>query len=262
LHEPVVSDALEIVRPSRRLARFVDEVRVLRPVHAGRMKVERIPDGSASLLLRRLGRDTGDLSVAGPRTRALFKTAPPAELAILFRFPPGAAQPLFGVPLSALTDRIVHLEELWKGDATRLLEASLSAPSADAALAAIEDAIWRRAIENEERASVRLARRAMRRLADHAGSLRVDRVASDLGVTDRHLRRAFQDAVGLGPKEVARMIRLHRALALLSPDACFSEVAADAGYYDQSHLVAEFRELLGFTPSAWLRRSPDPALQW
>src|SRR5258708_8290071 len=79
-----------------------------------------------------------------------------------------------------------------------------------------------------------------------------------LGVTARHLRRAFTESVGIGPKEFARTVRLQRAVqtaAATSND--WGQIAADAGYYDQAHLISDFRELVGLTPGAFVKRGGD-----
>ncbi|MCA9516791.1 MAG: AraC family transcriptional regulator, partial [Myxococcales bacterium] len=70
----------------------------------------------------------------------------------------------------------------------------------------------------------------------------------------RHLRRAFSDCVGVGPRDFARATRLQRALRLAANAPSWGEVAAAAGYYDQAHLNGEFRDLLGLTPSAFAAR--------
>ena len=40
--------------------------------------------------------------------------------------------------------------------------------------------------------------------------VRVESVAERLGVTARHLRRAFTESAGIGPKELARSVRYQR----------------------------------------------------
>jgi transcriptional regulator GlxA family with amidase domain len=59
----------------------------------------------------------------------------------------------------------------------------------------------------------------------------------------RQLRRRFQVAAGLSPKAYARVVRLHHAMALARasdvPD--WAEIAVRSGFYDQPHLLAEFR---------------------
>jgi AraC-like DNA-binding protein len=104
-----------------------------------------------------------------------------------------------------------------------------------------------------EPAAARLACRATRLVATQADlglPVRMTAVAAELGVSLRHLRRAFAEAVGLAPKQYARVARLHRALGA---EGDWSQRARLAGYYDQAHLVGEFRALLGATPEAYAR---------
>ena len=83
----------------------------------------------------------------------------------------------------------------------------------------------------------------------------MESVAERLGVTARHLRRAFSEHIGIGPKEFARTVRLQRAVRMAeSSKADWVRIATDAGYYDQAPLIADFRELLGLTPGAFQRR--------
>jgi AraC-like DNA-binding protein len=89
--------------------------------------------------------------------------------------------------------------------------------------------------------------------------VRVKSVAERLGVTARHLRRAFTESVGIGPKEFARTGRLQRAVRMAAASKDWARIAADAGYYDQAHLIADFRELVGLTPGAFLRRAGGPS---
>jgi AraC-like DNA-binding protein len=110
-----------------------------------------------------------------------------------------------------------------------------------------------------EPSSARLARGAVRLL--EGDEVRVESVAARLGVTARHLRRAFTESIGIGPKEFARTVRLQRAVRTAATSNDWARIAADAGYYDQAHLIAEFRELVGLTPVAFQRRAPRPSLR-
>jgi AraC-like DNA-binding protein len=73
-------------------------------------------------------------------------------------------------------------------------------------------------------------------------------------VTSRHLRRAFAEHIGIGPKDFARTVRLQRAVRLSRTSQDWSRIAAEAGYYDQAHLIADFHELVGVTPGAFAKR--------
>jgi AraC-like DNA-binding protein len=81
-------------------------------------------------------------------------------------------------------------------------------------------------------------------------------------MTRQHLRRRFLDLVGITPKMFARVIRFQHVVVRASraDDVSWSALAADFGYADQSHLIADFRELAGTTPVPFLlsRRTASP----
>ena len=93
-----------------------------------------------------------------------------------------------------------------------------------------------------------------------SGDGHVGRVAAHLGVTTRHLRRVFADNVGLSPKEYARAARLQRAVRMAVNRNDWSGIAADAGYYDQAHFIADFRELMGVTPGMFVKHGHEVSL--
>ncbi|MFE0027605.1 helix-turn-helix domain-containing protein [Amycolatopsis sp. NPDC059021] len=75
----------------------------------------------------------------------------------------------------------------------------------------------------------------------------VSRYAAAAGLSERQLRRRFLVAVGLSPKAYARVARLHHAMALArsSPVPDWADIAVRSGFYDQPHMIAEFRRAVG-----------------
>ena len=239
--------------PMSALSRFVADIRVIVPVVGRTLTVERLPDGRTSLVFRALAEGQGDVAVAGPRTRAHFKNAAGLVRAIVVEFKPGCSAPLLGVAANALTDRTVLLEDLWGRSGRELCQELLAAPSVAEVVERLARALALRTREAVEPASARLARHAVHLL--DGGEARGESVAQRLGVTARHLRRVFTESVGIGPKDFARTVRLQRAVRRAATSSDWARIAADAGYYDQSHLIAEFRELVGLTPGAFARRA-------
>ena len=237
-------------------SRFIEDVRLVVPVPGRTVDVDRLPDGRTTLVFRALeeGR-TGCVSIVGPRTRALFKEATGVTRAVILQFKPGWSSPLLGVTANALTDRIVALEDLWGRPGRDLGFELLAAPSLTDVMDRLARALAVRTRQTFEPASGRLARQAVRLL--EGGEVRVESVAERLGVTARHLRRAFTESVGLGPKEFARTVRLQRALRSAATSTDWARIATEAGYYDQAHLIADFRQLVGLTPGAFLKRARD-----
>lgn len=238
--------------PTPWLSRFVEDVRAVAPA-AGRVRLEWLPDGRTSLVFRVLEGGKGDVAVAGPRTRALFKDAAGVSRAVLLQLKPGWSAALLGVAASTLTDRVVLLEDLWGRAGGELFFELLEARTLPAVLDRLSRAIALRTHHGFEPASARLARRAVRLL--EGGETRVERVAEQLGVTARHLRRAFTESVGIGPKDFARTVRLQRVVRLAATSKDWARIALQAGYYDQAHLIADFRELVGLTPGAFVKRA-------
>jgi AraC-like DNA-binding protein len=93
--------------------------------------------------------------------------------------------------------------------------------------------------------------RAVRTLHDDP-SARIDDLAAAAGLSERQLRRRFSVAVGLRPKAYARVVRLHAALGLAaaSTKPAWADIAQQCGFYDQPHLIAEFRAATGQSPAA------------
>ena len=87
---------------------------------------------------------------------------------------------------------------------------------------------------------------------------RVAAVAAELGVSARQLQRRVTDAVGYGPKTLARVLRFRRLQTL--PAGSLVERALEAGYADQAHMTAEVTELAGVSPVRFLKdRAPTAA---
>ena len=255
-----MTPALGPVASTFSLSRFVEDVRVTVSLAGSVRDVARLPDGRTALVLRVLEEgQKGDLSVLGPRTRPLYKRSTGVTRVVVIQLKPGWSASLLGVAASELTDRIVPLHEIWDRSGSDLCSELLAVRSLPQMLDRISRAIAARTRDTFQPASARLARRAAALL--ETDEVRVDSVAKRLGVTARHLRRVFSENVGVGPKDFVRSVRLQRAVRMATRAQAskgsmdWVRIATEAGYYDQAHLIADFRELVGCTPGAFARRS-------
>ncbi|NUP08953.1 MAG: AraC family transcriptional regulator [Polyangiaceae bacterium] len=210
---------------------------------------ERLPHGEVELIAR-AGDGATSLYVSGARATALRKPTAMSS-AIVIRFHAAGAYPFFGVPMRALTDRFLSLDELWKGEPLPFTEKS--DVTADD-VARLVETLARRLASGRvyDPATARGARRALRRIREMPRLPQVVDLASDIGASERQLRRAFDDVVGLSPKQYLRIVRFRRALAAArrKPRTSWCAIAANTGYFDQAHLIADFRALTGKTPNA------------
>jgi len=85
----------------------------------------------------------------------------------------------------------------------------------------------------------------------------VSEVARGVGMLPKRFVHRFRERVGLTPKRYSRLRRLQRLLGAIDPDhaASWAEVAVTHGYYDQAHLVNDFHQLAGITPTDYRARS-------
>lgn len=94
---------------------------------------------------------------------------------------------------------------------------------------------------------------AWRRLVAARGCVQVGAVAAELGWSRRHLTERFRGELGLSPKTFARVLNFEHAhdLATARDPLPWADVATISGYADQAHLVRDWSEFTGRTPTAW-----------
>ncbi len=104
-------------------------------------------------------------------------------------------------------------------------------------------------------------RGAMELILAAQGNVRVDAVSAAAGVSGRQLERIFLSTVGMGPKRLSRIVRLQHLVARVSGEGprAWARIAVECGYYDQAHLLRDFRELTGETPGSFFRQA-EPSL--
>ncbi|MGC9669866.1 helix-turn-helix domain-containing protein [Planosporangium sp. 12N6] len=177
----------------------------------------------------------GELLVAGPDTGAYVTTSAPGTRYIGLRFAPGTGPTILGTPAHLLRDSRVPLAQLWPADRVRQLADEVAAQPRTLEVAAVRR--WRDAGPSDRAVAVIVARL-------RAGTP-VAVTAQAVGLSERQLHRRCLDAFGYGPKTLARVLRLRRALALARAGTPFAAVAATAGYADQAHLSREVKALAG-----------------
>ncbi len=204
------------------------------------------PDPATTLVWRVLPDGASDILVAGPRTKATYSVGKVLPVCVRLRIRPGQAMALLGVPADGLADRVVPLTELAGPSAHRLGEQlGLLRNDPDRGIAVLGDYLLDR-LPRRTPARYELVGAAAEQLADGTST---GRTANSLGVSERYLRRIFRQAVGISPKHFARINRVRHVIG--RPQSSWSVTAAETGYADQSHLIADFRSLMGVTPAAY-----------
>ena len=200
-----------------------------------------LPDGCTDIIWRP---GSGGW-VAGPDTGPAPARTEEQELILGVRWRPGAGGAAYGFPLSELRDLRLPLEEVGLDPAGEL-HGDLSPREALTKLTTLAARLV--LLRPPDRA----VQAAALRLSNPRA--RVDRLASEIGLSERQLRRRFDATVGYGPKTLQRVLRLRRFRGLWHLG--LAEAAAEAGYSDQAHLTRDCRSLTSMSPGELRGRGP------
>lgn len=269
------------VSPDLPLRPFVRSFRVVRiaatesdPSRAVLHRIRIPPDGMGHVLIRLVdgaassnappspsepvAPNAVDVDVVGPRSAYTTFPLVPDTLTIAVRFQPGALHAVSNRPAEAFVDERSPLADVLPASIDSL-RSRLCRPHtlADRFTAVHKTFASTFAGASPPPPTVTAAIHQF----ESAASPSVQATADVVGVSTRHLRTLFRRHVGLAPKRFARTTRLHRVIRSIRsrPSVNWVTLALDHGFYDQSHLVAEFQALLGETPSVF--RARDRRLQ-
>jgi AraC-like DNA-binding protein len=191
--------------------------------------------------------------VAGTRTRSYLIDPRQRASLVGVHFRPGGAFPFLGISPSEIVNAHVELRDLWGAAGQTLREQLLEAGSVSERFRLVEAALLgrlRRARPGHPAASMAVAA-----LRARGGRVRVADVATKAGLSRRRFIEVVETEVGLTPKLYARLQRFHevkRSIAVLGAPACWATLAVECGYFDQSHMIRDFVEFSGLSPSGYL----------
>jgi AraC-like DNA-binding protein len=172
------------------------------------------------------------------------------------RFRTAAASAVLRFPLAQLADRVEPLGDPMPRLAGALRAAGDGATDPAELVARLSAVLLAHAVQPTDA----LAAAAVQAL----GQPRipgVEQLAEDLGVSARSLERRVLAATGAPPTRLRRMLRFRRAFRLIdqAPAGAGARIAAQAGYYDQAHMLRDFHQFAGAPPSTFFREDPELA---
>jgi AraC-like DNA-binding protein len=186
--------------------------------------------------------------LVGPKLRThIFDLVPGRELAAI-RLKPEWVAPILGIQPLDVAGQVVDLGQVLPALGARLHEELWRTRSAGEALDVLaQTVVETRASQTAPSAAASAALEIVRRTA---GRLPCERVADRLGLSTRHLRRHVHDSTGFSPKSYARVKRFVSSILLADtmPQPSWADIAAGAGYCDQSHFIRDSIDLAGLTP--------------
>jgi AraC-like DNA-binding protein len=186
--------------------------------------------------------------VVGQLTRFLL-LQPEGRVEIMgVRFKPGGAYRFVQFPLGSLTDNNIPTAEIWGREGDHLEDAVLEAGSNIRRQQLVEEFLVGKLERSVPRRRLEVT---IAEIIRSRGQTRVHHLAKQIGLSQRQLEREFRASVGLSPKALARILRFQNLLRLVGegPLREWAYLAVEGGYADQPHMVREFREFAGQSPS-------------
>lgn len=218
-----------------------------------------VPDGCMEMIFH-----CGDLyeqflndgkTILQPRSFVFGQITRPLEIApiggsniIAARFHPDGFSPFNNMPLSEMENKAVSLNSLFNKEGLQLEERVLAASTTGKRIRIIETFLLNKLMSPE--VTDRIAKQSVEILLKLNGQLSVDDLATQLKINRRQLERKFSSAIGLSPKQFAKVIRLQAALKMLEKKqfTSLTSLAYENGYFDQAHFIKDFKEFTGMSP--------------
>ncbi|WP_078897819.1 helix-turn-helix domain-containing protein [Streptomyces rimosus] len=163
------------------------------------------------------------------------------------RLSPLVAGTVLGACAADLAGAVVSLDDLWGRETARIRGRLSEMPSWNDRFAFMDALIARRC---ETRLPVDPAVAwAWNRIVVSRGVVRVDHLAAELGWSRKRLWSRFHSYIGMPPKRAAKLVRFDHAVHRMVGGEGAARVAADSGYFDQSHLHRDIMAFTGSTPA-------------
>jgi len=259
------------ITPAEPLGYFVESILYYKeysPLH----RIDRfLPDGHVNLLIELADApqhiyDNQSLEViqtckktwfSGIRTQPISIPSGLDSEMVVVTFKKGRAYPFIGMPMYELTDLVVDAELVLGGNILELRDKIIEIQNPLAKLKAVESFLsqrfMNRFIPNE------YIHFAVGSILSLPQSCTLAWLTQEVGYSQKHLIKIFKDHVGITPKAFVKVSRFQNIILEIekSHDLHWSTLALDAGYYDQSHFIHDFRHFSGFTPAQYYDLKKD-----
>lgn len=155
--------------------------------------------------------------------------------------------------ISEFNNQIADLRDLLGASVKQLHEQLLNIPSLKKKIELIENFLIRRMMDSKKRSGkIALVSHIMSDMKQRSFTDKVETVASRYDISPRYLQNLFLQSTGVTPKLFGKINRFQHSLGLINQkNNSLTNIAYEAGYFDQSHFIREFKSFTGVTPSSY-----------
>lgn len=247
----------QIIKPSPLLSPYIKHYWWLKTSCPTSEHIRTVPTGHVTLIFHRGNRILSN-GVLQPRAflcghensySDLFYSGVTDMICVVFK--PVGAKVFFHIPMSEVNNRQIDLYDLEDTRLTDLEKSLTDTQTPRNCIALIEKFLLER-INSPAGYNLKRIDAAVKII--NAGQTDVNTLSVAACLSYKQFSRVFTEHVGAKPKEFLRIIRFQRALFLLQsqPEITLAQLAYDCGYYDQPHLIKEFKTFSGYTPLEYI----------
>jgi AraC-like DNA-binding protein len=190
--------------------------------------------------------------VAGVQTHKFSRVLEGQSQVFGIKFKPGGFRPFLGFATSKLADRVVPAESILGKNVNALAVLLLSSAEDDRKVDAA-NAFFRARMPKKRDRTIDRVGGIVERILVERDIKTVDDLVDRSGIGKRSLQRMFNEYVGVSPKWVIRRYRLHELVEHFNAndEPHWAELALELGYFDQAHLINDFRSITGYSPTEY-----------
>ncbi len=204
----------------------------------------------------------GNTGITGPRTvpMKLRPTGPLEMFGICFL--PGGSYPFFSIPLHELTNQYADVDSLWGAKGSSFVDRIINTCFTTKEKIVELDKYLLNILEKNRNDDIAIDT-ALRGIQGYKGQVTVEHLAQHTGLSCRQLERKFKERVGISPKQLSRSLRFKNIFKYLerSPYETWTSVALACGYYDQAHMIRDFKHYTGLSPVAYFNHQPEIGME-
>ena len=255
----MMNNIFDLILPSPILAPFVKHYWALR-VNTPYVSERVTPVGCVQLVFHRGDRmyshtDKGEqpLAFVGGQSKGfsdIQSTGKVDMLVVLFQ--PHGARAFFDLPIDEFNNQNISIDSFGNKPLAQLADQMQNTPDNEAAIKLIEGFLISRLNDFDNHNYKRISE--VLKSIDYTHPHDIKLLADKACLSHKQFSRIFTEYIGTTPKEFTRIVRFQRTLYILqvNPNIDQTELALDCGFYDQPHLIKEFKTFSGYTPNEYM----------
>ncbi|CAL1518736.1 helix-turn-helix domain-containing protein [Chitinophaga sp. MM2321] len=170
------------------------------------------------------------------------------------KFKPLGITKITGINMEWIADQIIPAEDIWGKELELLCDEMQSAWSLEQTILVLEEFLIKKYKSTSLHYRANSVQKAIELIDQSKGAIDIKTLQVQTNTSRKTLERAFLHYLGLMPKLYSGIVRFNAVKQMMDCSPCLSvsDIAYDIGYYDNSHLSANFKRFSGLTPTEYI----------